>query len=126
MANLTIQTSTAPTAVGAYSQGVQVGATLYVSGQLGLDPESGLLRPNFLAQANQAFENIESILRAAEFTLDDVVKFTIFMTDLAYFDELNKHMDRLFASNSYPARSAVQVSRLPKDGLIEVDAIAAR
>jgi len=126
MANRTIQTSGAPAALGAYSQGVQAGSTLYISGQLGLDPKSGLLLATFSAQADQVFTNIQSILEEAEFKLNDVVKFTIFMTDLSYFDALNKIMDSLFTSDCYPARSAVQVSCLPKGGLIEVDAIATR
>ena len=126
MANRTIQTKCAPPALGAYSQGVQVGSTLYISGQLGLDPKSGLLLPTFLEQAGQSFQNIRSILEEAEFTLNDVVKFTVFMTDLSDFDALNGFMSELFLSNCYPARSAVQVSRLPKGGLIEVDAIASR
>ena len=126
MANRTIQTKCTPPALGAYSQGVQVGSTLYISGQLGLDPKSGLLLPTFLEQAGQTFRNIQSILEEAEFTLNDVVKFTVFMTDLSDFDALNRLMSDLFVSSCYPARSAVQVSRLPKGGLIEVDAIASR
>lgn len=126
MANRTIQTKGAPPALGAYSQGVQVGSTLYISGQLGLDPKSGLLLPTFLEQTGQTFRNIQSILEEAEFTLNDVVKFTVFMTDLSDFDALNRLMSDLFVSSCYPARSAVQVSRLPKGGLIEVDAIASR
>jgi reactive intermediate/imine deaminase len=90
MANRTIQTKCAPPALGAYSQGVQVGSTLYISGQLGLDPKSGLLLPTFLEQAGQSFRNIQSILEEAEFTLNDVVKFTVFMTDLSDFDALNR------------------------------------
>jgi 2-iminobutanoate/2-iminopropanoate deaminase len=84
------------------------------------------LLPTFLEQAGQSFQNIQSILEEAEFTLNDVVKFTVFMTDLSDFDALNGLMSDLFLSNCYPARSAVQVSRLPKGGLIEVDAIASR
>ncbi|MDC1311060.1 Rid family detoxifying hydrolase [Burkholderiales bacterium] len=126
MANRTIQTDSAPAAMGAYSQGVQSGSTLYISGQLGLDPKSGLLLPTFSAQADQTFTNIRFILEEAEFNLNDVVKVTIFMTDLADFGVLNKLMGNLFASDYYPARSTVQVLGLPKGGLIEVDAIAIR
>lgn len=126
MANRTIQTNYAPPALGAYSQGVQAGSTLYISGQLGLDPKSGLLLPTFIEQADQSFRNIKFILEEAGFTLNDVVKFTVFMTDLAEFDALNSLMGGLFVSDCYPARSTVQVSCLPKGGLLEVDAIASR
>ena len=91
-----------------------------------MDPKSGLLLPTFIEQADQSFRNIKFILEEAGFTLNDVVKFTVFMTDLADFDALNSLMGGLFVSNCYPTRSAVQVSCLPKGGLIEVDAIASR
>ncbi|MDA0237440.1 MAG: Rid family detoxifying hydrolase [Proteobacteria bacterium] len=124
MANQTIQTKLAPAALGAYSQGIKAGETIYVSGQLGLSANSSVLPSTFSEQARQAFLNIESILKEAGLKLHDVVKFTVFLSDLNDFSELNKLMESLFMSCALPARSVIQVSRLPKDALIEIDAIA--
>jgi 2-iminobutanoate/2-iminopropanoate deaminase len=100
------------------------GATVYVSGQLGLSEPSGELPLTFSEQARQAFLNIESILKEAGLTRHDVVKFTVFLSDLNNFSELNILMESLFMSGSFPARSVIQATRLPKDALIEIDAIA--
>ena len=124
MANLKIQTKSAPAALGAYSQAVRAGSSVYISGQLGLEPGSNFLSPNFVDQATQALKNIEAILKEADSRLDNVVKFTIFMTDLSNFEDLNELMRKLFINDYFPARSVVEVSRLPKNALIEIDAIA--
>ena len=124
MANQTIQTKLAPAALGAYSQGIKAGATVYVSGQLGLSESSSALPSTFSEQARQAFLNIESILKEVGLTRHDVVKLTVFLSDLNNFSELNNLMESLFMSGSFPARSVIQASRLPKDALIEIDAIA--
>ncbi len=124
MANLKIQTKFAPAALGAYSQAVRAGSSVYISGQLGLEPGSNFLSPNFVDQATQAFKNIEAILKEADIRLDNVVKFTIFMTDLSNFEDLNELMRKLFINDYFPARSVVEASRLPKNALIEIDAIA--
>ncbi|MEJ6650402.1 MAG: Rid family detoxifying hydrolase [Burkholderiales bacterium] len=124
MANQTIQSKLAPTALGAYSQGIQAGETVYVSGQLGLSANSSVLPSTFSEQAHQAFLNIESILKEVGLTRTNIVKFTVFVSDLNDFSELNKIMASLFMSGALPARSVIQASRLPKDALIEIDAIA--
>jgi reactive intermediate/imine deaminase len=103
---------------------VRAGSSVYISGQLGLEPGSNFLSPNFVGQATQAFKNIEAILKEADIRLDNVVKFTIFMTDLSNFEDLNELMGKLFINDYFPARSVVEASRLPKNALIEIDAIA--
>ncbi len=124
MANLKIHTKSAPAALGAYSQAVRTGSNVYISGQLGLEPGSDVLATNFVDQARQAFKNIEVILEETDGRLNNVVKFTVFMTDLSDFKDLNELMGELFINDYFPARSVVEVSRLPKDALIEIDAIA--
>ena len=118
-----IQTDNAPAAVGTYSQAVKVGQTVYVSGQIGLDPKTMQLAQGFEAQARQVLDNIAAICQAAGGSLADVVKFNVSLTDLADFDALNKlFVERLIAP--YPARAAVQVAALPKGAVVEVEAIS--
>lgn len=117
-----IQTDNAPAAVGTYSQAVKVGQTVYVSGQIGLDPKTMQLAQGFEAQARQVLDNIAAICQAAGGSLADVVKFNVSLTDLADFDTLNKlFVERLTAP--YPARAAVQVAALPKGAVVEIEAI---
>lgn len=119
-----IHTDQAPKAIGAYSQAIKVCNTVYISGQLGLDPDSSTLKDGFEAQAIQAFDNLEAIAKAAGASLQQVVKFNVSMTDLTDFATLN----RIFESRlqaPYPARAAVQVAALPKGGLVEIEAILA-
>ena len=122
MSRQTIQTDKAPAAVGTYSQAVKVGNTVYISGQLGFDPETMELREGFEAQAKQVFENIKAICTAADGTINDVVKFNVSLTDLNDFAALNE----VFIANltePYPARAAVQVAALPKGGVVEIESI---
>ena len=122
MSRQTISTDKAPAAVGTYSQAVKVGNTVYVSGQLGLDPVTMELQEGFEAQAKQAFENIKAICEAAGGSLNDVVKFNVSLTDLNDFAALNE----VFIANlsePYPARAAVQVAALPKGGVVEIESI---
>lgn len=122
MAKQIIHTDDAPAAVGTYSQAVKVGSTVYISGQLGLDPKSMELKDGFRAQAEQAFDNLEAIAKAAGGSLNDTVKFNVSLTDLNDFAVLNEVFnDRL--SSPYPARAAVQVAALPKGGVVEIEAI---
>ncbi len=122
MTRQTIQTDKAPAAVGTYSQAVKVGNTVYISGQLGFDPETMELREGFEAQAKQVFENIKAICEAAGGSLNDVVKFNVSLTDLNDFATLNDvFVDNL--SEPYPARAAVQVAALPKGGVVEIESI---
>ena len=122
MTRQTISTDKAPAAVGTYSQAVKVDKTVYISGQLGLDPVTMELKEGFEAQAKQAFDNIKAICEAAGGSLKDVVKFNVSLTDLNDFAALND----VFVANlsePYPARAAVQVAALPKGGVVEIETI---
>ena len=120
-----IVTKEAPAAIGPYSQAVQVGEQLYISGMLGIDPASGILADGITAQAEQALKNLSAALKAAGMTEANVVKTTIFLTDMAAFGAVNELYARCFTA-PYPARSCVQVSALPKGGLFEIEAIAVK
>ncbi len=122
MTRQVIQTSAAPAAIGTYSQGIRVGQTLYLSGQIGLDPATGDLREGVDAQIDQAFRNVQAVATAAGASLADVVKLTLFLTDLAHFGKVNETMARYFVA-PYPARSTVQVAGLPKGAAFEVEAL---
>ena len=122
MAKQAINTSAAPAALGTYSQGIRAGQTLYLSGQLGLDPATGNLRDTIDAQIDQAFQNLRAVAVAAGTSLDDAVKLTLFLTDLANFAKVNATMARYF-NEPYPARATVQVSALPKGAGFEVEAV---
>jgi len=117
-----IQTGEAPQAIGTYSQAIDAGGALYLSGQIGLDPKTMQLAEGFEAQAHQVFCNLRAVAAAAGGTLDHAVKLTVFLTDLGNFAKLNELMSGYF-SEPYPARSAVGVSQLPRSALIEIDAI---
>jgi reactive intermediate/imine deaminase len=122
MAKQAIHTSAAPAALGTYSQGIRAGQTLYLSGQLGLDPATGNLRDSIDAQIDQAFQNLRAVAVAAGVSLDDAVKLTLFLTDLTSFAKVNETMARYF-KEPFPARSTVQVSALPKGAGFEVEAV---
>jgi 2-iminobutanoate/2-iminopropanoate deaminase len=111
-----ITTENAPAAVGTYSTAYKCGNMVFLSGQLGLDPVSGELPASFEAQCRQAFRNVFAIVKAA-----DIVRQTVYLTDLNNFGVVNKVMSEIFSA-PYPARSCVQISALPKGGLIEVEA----
>lgn len=114
----------APKAIGPYSQAVKAGRFLFLSGQLPLDPETGNISGDRIEdQTRQAIENIKSILAAAGASLSDVVKTTVFLKDIGHFPEMNQVYQQYFATDA-PARSCVEVSRLPKDVLIEIESIA--
>jgi 2-iminobutanoate/2-iminopropanoate deaminase len=119
-----IATPDAPPALGAYAQAVKVNDTVYVSGQLPLDPRTGQIVGGSLStQTERVLLNIQSILTEAEASLDDVVKVTIYLQNMDYFDEVNRTYS-MFFKNLPPARVTVEVSRLPKDAALEMDAIA--
>ncbi|MFC0820335.1 Rid family detoxifying hydrolase [Moraxella marmotae] len=122
MSKQIIHTDNAPAAVGTYSQAVKVGNTVYISGQLGLDPTTMELKDGFLAQAEQAMDNLAAIAAAAGGSLNDTVKFNVSLTDLADFATLNEVFNRRLNA-PYPARAAVQVAALPKGGVVEIEAI---
>lgn len=120
-----ISTSNAPSAIGPYSQAIKAGNLLFVSGQIPLDPATGNLIPEeaIQAQTTQALKNLSAILAEAGATLDNVVKTTVFLKDMEDFAEMNRVYQSFFAADC-PARSAVQVGRLPKDVRVEIEAIA--
>lgn len=120
-----IATKNAPAAIGPYSQAVQVGNMLFASGQLGLDPETGDFPGGVKAQAEQSFRNVKAILDAAGFSMDNIVKTTVFLADMADFTTVNEVYAAQFGGD-FPARSAVAVKTLPKNALVEVEFIAAK
>lgn len=126
MKKQTIHTDNAPAAVGTYSQAVKITHqgvnTVYISGQIGFDPNTMTLQKGFEAQARQVMDNIEAICQKAGGGLSDVVKFNVSLTDLDNFAALNElFVDRL--TEPYPARAAVQVAALPKGAVVEIEAI---
>ena len=117
-----IQTSEAPAAIGTYSQAVRVDHTVYMSGQIGLDPASMQLVDGVDAQIHQVFKNLAAVAAAAGGSLADVVKLNVFLTDLGHFAKVNEIMAGYF-SQPYPARAAVGVAALPRGALVEADAV---
>ena len=120
-----ISTPKAPAAIGPYSQAVRVGAALYTSGQLGLDPATGSLPEGVEAQTRQSLSNIGAILDAAGYAVTDVVKTTVFVRSMDDFARVNAVYSAFFGDHK-PARSCVEVSRLPKDGLVEIEVVAVK
>ncbi|MBC7217789.1 MAG: RidA family protein [Candidatus Caldatribacterium sp.] len=118
-----VSTDKAPQAIGPYSQAVQVGECVFVSGQLGLSPKGELVSDEVTEQARQALENISAILRAAGLTMEHVVQVTIFLTDLREFPAVNEVYAQYFKP-PYPARCCVGVSALPRGGKVEIAAVA--
>jgi len=120
-----ISTDKAPAAVGTYSQGVEHNGVTYFSGQIGLDPATMEMKPDFVGQLDQIMKNIDGLLESQDMKRENIIKTSIFVTDLANFGEVNKAYEAYF-SEPYPARSCVQVPALPKDALVEIEVIAAR
>lgn len=119
-----IQTQNAPAAIGPYSQAVQAGGSIYVSGQLPINPATGeFAGADVRAQARQSLENIKAILAAAGADMAHVVKTTVLLQDMADFAAMNEVYAEYF-SEPYPARAAFQVAKLPKDALVEIEAVA--
>jgi reactive intermediate/imine deaminase len=124
MAHQRIQTQAAPKAVGAYSQGMRAGRTVYLSGQIPLDPSTGkLVEGDFTAQLTQVFENLRAVVSEAGGSLDHIVKLTVYLTDLGHYRQLNEVMEKFF-SPPFPARAAIGVASRPLDVPVEVDGIA--
>jgi reactive intermediate/imine deaminase len=123
MSKIVISTPDAPQAIGAYSQAVRAGDTVYLSGQIPLSPATMEIVPGGIdAQIEQVFRNLAAVAQAAGASLDDATKLTVYLTDLANFPQVNAAMARWF-SEPYPARATVQISALPRGALVEVDAI---
>ena len=119
-----VKTDKAPQALGPYSVGVKAGNLVFTAGQLGINPEDGEFVPGGIeAETRQALTNLKAVLKAAGASLKTVVKTTVFLRDMNDFSLMNKVYAEFFTSE-FPARSAVQVARLPKDGAVEIEAIA--
>ena len=123
--NKAIATPNAPAAIGPYSQGIAAGNTAYISGQLPIDPATGeFAGSDITTQTNQSLTNIKNILAQAGLDMNAVVKTTVFMKDMNDFAAMNGVYASFFEGTTYPARSAVEVARLPKDVLVEIETIA--
>ena len=122
MSKSIISSAKAPAAIGTYSQAVRVGDTVYLSGQLGLDPSTMQLDEGIDAQVTRVFENLKAVVEAAGGSLADVVKLNVYLTDLSNFSKVNDAMARYF-SEPFPARAAVGVAALPRGGLVEADGV---
>lgn len=120
-----ISTPLAPAAIGPYSQAVRVGGLVITSGQLPIDPSTGTMPADIEGQTCQSLKNVQSILAEAGIGMDKVVKTTVFLNDMQDFAAMNQVYTTFFGEGGYPARSAVEVARLPKDALVEIEAIAA-
>lgn len=119
-----IQTANAPEPIGPYSQAVEFAGTLYCSGQIPVHPQTGDMPETIEAQTHQVLSNLRAVIEEAGGELGDVVKTTIFLTDLTSFSSVNAIYGEYFGGPAAPARSTVQVAALPKGALIEIDAIA--
>ena len=117
-----IQTRDAPEAIGTYSQAVRAGGTVYLSGQIGLDPATMQLAEGIDGQTHRAFRNLAAVAAAAGLSLDHAVRMTVYLTDLAHFAKVNEIMAR-HVGQPFPARAAVGVASLPRGALVEIDAI---
>jgi reactive intermediate/imine deaminase len=117
-----ISTTAAPAAIGTYSQAIQAGDTVYLSGQIGLDPATMQMVEGIEAQIVRVFENLKAVAEAAGGSLNDAVRVTIYLTDLVHFAKVNETMARYF-NPPYPARAAVGVRELPRGALVEADAV---
>ena len=124
MIKRTIQTEQAPAAIGPYSQAIRIGDFLYTSGQIALDPESGMfLSGEIEEETEQTLKNISAILQAGGLNLENVIKTTVYLSDLNHFARMNQVYENYFSKNQ-PARACVQVAALPKGAKVEIDAIA--
>lgn len=119
-----ISTEKAPAAIGPYAQAVQVGGLVITSGQLPIDPATGSFPESIQAQTRQSLTNVKAILEKVSMNMDNVIKTTVFLSDIGNFAAMNEVYATFFSEGNYPARSAVEVARLPKDALVEIEVIA--
>lgn len=119
-----ITTNKAPSAIGPYSQGIKANGFVFTSGQIPLDPATGAFPEGIKAQTRQSLLNVKAILEQAETSIDKVIKTTVFLSDMNNFAAMNEVYAEIFGSSNHPSRSAVQVARLPKDALVEIEVIA--
>ena len=120
-----ISTSQAPAAIGPYAQAVKANGFVITSGQLPIDPAAGTFPEGIQAQTRQSLTNVKAILEEAGLTMDAVLKTTVFLSDMNNFAAMNEVYATFFTEGSFPARSAVEVARLPKDALVEIEVISA-
>lgn len=121
-----IETTKAPAAIGPYSQGISAGDLVFVSGQLPIDPATGVMPSDITGQTRQSLQNLKNILEAAGSGIDKVCKTTVFLQDMGDFAAMNQVYETVFCEGAYPARSAIAVAKLPKDALVEIEAIACK
>ena len=119
-----LETTKAPGAIGPYSQAINTGSMIFVSGQLPLDPATGAFPEGIAAQTRQSLTNVKNILESVGSSMDKVCKTTVFLSDIANFGAMNEVYGTFFTEGNYPARSAVEVARIPKDALVEIEVIA--
>ena len=122
MTKQAIETAKAPSAIGTYSQAVRAGSTVYLSGQIGLEPESMQMAEGIEAQTRRVFDNLRAVAEAAGGSLDGMVKLTVYLTDLAHFPRINEIMAEYFRK-PYPARAAVGVAALPRGAMVEIEGV---
>ena len=122
MTKQAFETTKAPRAIGTYSQAVRAGNTVYLSGQIGLDPESMRIAEGIEAQTRRVFDNLRAVAAAAGGSLEGVVKLTVYLTDLAHFSRINEIMAEYF-SRPYPARAAIGVAGLPHNAMVEIEGV---
>ena len=121
-----ISTSQAPAAIGPYAQDVESNGLVITSGQLPIDPATGAFPEGIQAQTRQSLTNVQAILKEAGVSMDQVLKTTVFLSDMNNFGAMNEVYATFFGEGGFPARSAVEVARLPKDALVEIEVIAAK
>lgn len=122
-----LSTQNAPQAIGPYSQGIDTGSLVFLSGQIPIEPSKGEITASEIAgQTRQVLENIKAILESGGCGMEQVVKTTVYLKDIGDFTKMNEVYQEFFSEGSYPARSAVQVAALPKDALVEIEVVAFR
>ena len=121
-----INTDKAPAAIGPYAQAVEIDNLVITSGQLPIDPATGAFPEGIAEQTRQSLTNVKSILAEAGLGMDKVIKTTVFLSDMNNFGAMNEVYSTFFGEGGYPARSAVEVARLPKDALVEIEVIAVK
>ncbi len=119
-----IKTDKAPEAIGPYSQANRIGSLIFTSGQLPVDMKTGTFPEGIEAQTRASLENVKAILEEAGSSMDQVIKTTVFLNDMNDFGAMNGVYETFFSEGSFPSRSAVEVARLPKDALVEIEAVA--
>ena len=121
-----VNTDKAPAAIGPYAQAVEIDGLVFTSGQLPIDPATGAFPAGIAEQTRQSLTNVKSILAQAGLSMDQVIKTTVFLSDMNNFGAMNEVYATFFTEGNYPARSAVEVARLPKDALVEIEVIAVK